>query len=115
MFSRSIRRSRRRLRQASGLTAFNGEQSTELILDPRLFYGRTLPLTMATEVMTTNVRLVSSRETPGVDVSTHTPSGYRAITVSAEEMTRLFCPRIREQLYDAARSMRPRPDLKRVK
>ena len=65
--------------------------------------------------MATKVRLVSFRKTPGVDVSTRTPSEYRAIKVSADEMVRLFSPDIREQLYKAARSMRPVPALKRVK
>jgi hypothetical protein len=58
---------------------------------------------------------VRLRKTPGVDVSTRTPSEYRAIKVSADEMVRLFSPDIREQLYKAARSMRPVPALKRVK
>ena len=64
--------------------------------------------------MATKIRLVSSRDTPGVDVRGGTPGDYRTIKVSADEMRRL-APNIREQLYKAAQNMRPSPALKRVK
>jgi hypothetical protein len=64
--------------------------------------------------MASKVRLVSSRDTPGVDVCAGEPGDFRRIKVSADEMRRL-APNIREQLYKAARNMRPSPALKRVK
>jgi hypothetical protein len=64
--------------------------------------------------MATKIRLVSSRDTPGVNVRGGAPGDCRMIKVSADEMRRLT-PNIRQQLYNAARSMRPQPALKRVK
>jgi hypothetical protein len=64
--------------------------------------------------MAAKVRLVSSRDTPGVNVRGGAPGDYRTIKVSADEMRRLT-PNIREQLYNAARNMRRSPALKRVK